>query len=123
MGLTDMLRSWRERVEGALKAPEHSPEESNVNKPNKPNKPLSPSSEFVDAGSNKLPTNPCVIRGCSCPIADGDLVYCDGHREKANDGSLWLRCVNCGSPVAPNNPIVCIEHQAQIDALLMPWEG
>lgn len=118
-----MLRSWRERIQAPLEASEHTPKESIVNKPNKPNKPIFPSSGFVDDRANKPPTNPCVIGGCVAPIADGDLVYCKHHSIAADDGTLWLRCVNHPDrPVAPRDPIACAECRTLVDATVMPWE-
>jgi hypothetical protein len=61
----------------------------------------------------------CAIAGCVEPVAEGDVVYCAGHRERADDGSLWLRCVFDGghASVAPNDLIACAEHRRKLDAL------
>jgi len=57
----------------------------------------------------------CVIAGC--PASRADIVYCARHRVMADDGTLWLRCVNDNghAPVAPNDPIVCAGHRAAIE--------
>lgn len=55
----------------------------------------------------------CLISGCREPAAD--VAYCCAHRVQADDGSLWLRCVFCGSPVAPHDPIACAAHRQQLE--------
>lgn len=56
----------------------------------------------------------CLIAGCTSPAVDA--AYCAEHRRMADDGSLWLRCVFCGAPVAPNDPIACAGHRAEMEA-------
>jgi hypothetical protein len=69
------------------------------------------------------PGQRCVIAGCEQAIVKGDLVYCADHRTRADDGTLWLRCVNHPDrPVAPHDPIACSECRLLIDAEPMPWE-
>lgn len=61
----------------------------------------------------------CLISGC--PDRAIDIVYCAEHRRMADDGSLWLRCVNHPErPVAPFDPIVCPECRTRLDAIDMP---
>lgn len=67
-----------------------------------------------------IATPRCLAGGCGQNAVD--IAYCADHRRMADDGTLWLRCVNCSSPVAPNNPLACAEHQRQMDAIPMPWE-
>lgn len=56
----------------------------------------------------------CLISGCLENAAD--LLYCADHRRMADDGTLWLRCVFCSRPVAPHDPIACLEHRTVLDA-------
>lgn len=59
----------------------------------------------------------CVLSGCTEDRAPGDAVYCSAHRQAAEDGTLWLRCVNhADRPVRPGDPIACGECRERIDA-------
>lgn len=81
------------------------------------------SADSTDRADDSGLGDPCVIRGCVETIAVGDLVYCPEHRRRADDGTLWLRCVNHPTrPVAPHDPIACAECRRRIDATVMPWE-
>lgn len=86
--------------------------------------------------------DPCVLGGCTEPIADGDLAYCIEHRQRADDGTLWgtvaVRqrleqtgpntwveaawarglCVWCPAALAPGDVIACAEHRAAIDDMV-----
>lgn len=74
---------------------------------------------MATAPTEELPTvvrtgPACLIQGCTTPAVD--IAYCAEHRRMADDGSLWLCCVFCQAPVAPNDPIACAEDRVRLDA-------
>lgn len=145
-----MLRSWRERLAPPEKAPEADSGDG-VGPQTKQTKqtPLSfrVGLRTEESANPKQTPDPCVISGCTEPIADGDLVYCQAHRAKADDGTLWAPvverqrlvrtgpntwieadwarglCVFCDQPTAAGDLITCPTHRAKMDAIVMPWES
>lgn len=145
-----MLRSWRERLAPPIKAPDD--DSGDGVRPQTKQTKQTPLSFRVglrtETSANPQQTSdPCVIAGCANPVDDGDLVYCAGHRQRADNGTLWESalprprlvrtgpntwieaewckglCVNCEEPTASGSIIACLEHQRQIDAMVMPWDA
>ncbi len=140
------LRSWRERLATPLKGSgDEIPDKDRQTNHTNPQTPHSLRVGLLGTAPNipKQTSDPCVIAGCSEPIAEGDIVYCVGHRRRADDGTLWAApaprprlvqtgpttwveadwckglCVNCEQRLAPGDVIACSEHRAAIDALVL----
>jgi hypothetical protein len=108
------IGAWRSRLLGApLSAFEDTPGELLARKRENRENPSDQEGDFLATPTEKTRENPpasqgCCIRGCRFPRAEGDLVYCAGHRLMARTDTLWPEPAS--EPAPAPDPAVWVGH-------------